>query len=417
MTIRTVVFMVMALMMTSTVIAAVELPEWFPGYWWSIQTRLSVTGQDAGNANQVDMVFVDDAPRYTCIGTAKRSLTRGSQQKYDVYELQFSGTLTGKGTAKMDGLGSNIPVELRNGTHVGETWVDINTLGTVYSTRRITGDLWIYTLLSWRHVGDLTVELTEEYEPPRDVLNFPVAVGNRWTDSITLYYYGYYEANYDLGFVADTLTDSFDDSQTFELEFNVVGTDMFKSWQTYRIEGADPVWNGQFIARYADSAKHLASFSMTDIEAPEQRFTIHELAMELTGCNTDAIPPPTPDPSRSGVMLHLSKSYLMPEDLFRLSCTVVNAGAEKAVDLFVILDVYQNYWFWPDWSESLAFATRTLDSKSVYPDEVLLMFTWPYVEGVAHDLRFWGAMLYHSTLEIFGDYDVISWGYGESPGS
>ncbi len=415
MTIRTVAYMVLAVTITSTVIAGVELPEWFPGYWWSIQTRLDVSGKDSENANQVDMVFVDNAPRYTCMGTAKRRLTRGLQRTYDVYELQYSGTLTGEGTVNLEGFGSGIPVQLRNGAHIGETWVDVKTLGTVYSTRRITGDLWMYSLFSWRRVGNLIVELTEEYEPPRDVLNFPIAVGNRWTDNITLYYYGYYEANYDLGFGADTLTDEFDDSQNFALEFDVVGTEMFESWQTYRIEGSDPSWNGRFMARYADSAKNLASFTMTDIEAPDQRFTIHELVMELTGCNTDATPPPTPDPSRSGVMLHLSKSFLTPADLFRLSCTLVNAGSEASVDHFVILDVYQNYWFWPEWSESLSFATKTVAPNSVYPDDVLLTFIWPDTEGVVHDLRFWSAMLHHTTQEIFGDYDVITWGYGESP--
>lgn len=392
-----------------------ERPEWLPGYWWSIQTRLDITAKDSEGGNQMDMQFSDGAPDYTCRLIETRRLTRGSQQTYDVYNLNFSGTLSGEGTVQLEGFGAGIPVQLRNGTHTGETWVDIATLGTVHTTRQITGDLWMYYLFSWRQVGNLLIDLSEEYEPPRDALNFPIAVGNQWLDDMTLFYYGSYEVTYDLGFGAETIADGFDDAMMFNLMFDVLAIETYKNWDTYRVEGLDPAWSGQLLALYAECAKNYASFSMMDIDMPDQQFTVRELTMDLMAYDVDILPTPTPNPSHSGITLHLNAELFENWDLFRLSRTLVNAGPVTAVDEYIILDVYETYWFWPDWTVSPSYRTRTLAAMTVYPDEVLLTFVWPDTDGSAENLRFWGALLDQATQNLFGSYDVITWGYRDAP--
>ncbi|MBN1878580.1 hypothetical protein JW823_00540 [bacterium] len=401
--------------LTPNGIAQLDLPEWEPGFNWAILTYLDVNMKDPESTDQIDMIIEDDAPDYQCRSMETRQLTRGEMKEYNVYRLVYAGMVSGEGIADVDLFDMEIPIELRNGTQTGEMWVDTETLGTVYNSRFITADLWADYLFSWRQVGTIEIAFTEEYEPARDCIRFPVEVGNQWSEAMTLFFYGRYYITYDIGSGPQTMEDTFDDFVLFNIDFDVMTMESYKTWNVIRIEGSGAEWDGSLLARYADIARNYAFFSMTDLEMPDQGLLLRELRMDLMDFDLTAFPTPTPsptpDPAQSGTTLHLNSDSFSRGDTFRLSRTLVNAGSSINVDEFILLDVYGAFWFWPEWTESITWRQRVLDTGSIYPDEVVLTFVWPDVDGSAEDLRFWAALLDHDSRELFGVYDVVTWAY------
>lgn len=388
------------------------LPQWSENNWWTIQTHLDVFIKDPDSGDSLDMVIDDDAPQYTCQGKVSRTLTRGSKLTYDVYWQTYEGTITGEGTADVSLTDVEIPIELRNGTVTGETWVDTQSLGTVFTSRFITADLWAYYLFSWQKVGTAEIAISEEFEPERDLINFPLAVGNSWSQSITQFTYGRYIVDYDVGSGPQHMEDSFENETTFPLTFNIPGTEDYKSWLTYRSIGTAPDWSGQITSRYAPVAKNHAYVSMTNIDIPEDGILIREITTDLHDFDvTGPAPTPTPDPDEPGLSLHLNKDLFTADDAFNLSCTVVNNGNSIDVDQYILLDVYGLFYFWPGWSETVDFQSRNLEQTTVYPAENVLAFTWPEVDGSATGIQFWGALLESQNQQLFGSYDVIQWGW------
>jgi len=404
-----------SLLLSCAVQAEDSLPEWNSGYWWAIQTYLDVQLDDPDSNNSGDMVIVDNAPHYICQGIESRTLTKGSMLTYDVYRLTFDGTMTGEGTADIELMDVKIPIELRNATETGETWVDTATLGTVFTSRYIVGELWAYVLFSWTQVGNAEIVITEEYEPVRDLVHFPIEIGNTWETDQNLYTYGRYVIDYDVGSGPQHEESTFDSTSTMSLTCNVTMKETYKTWNTYRVEGTAPDWDGNLLARYAPEALNMAYVSMAQIEIPENGITIREITQDLHDFSLVADPTPTPtatpDPNQSGLTLHLNKENFTKNDSFVFSCTVVNSAAEVVVDQYIILDVYNAYWFWPNWSETPGYETRTLDAATVYPIENILSITWPEVSGSATGLRFWGALLNSATQQLYGDFDMKEWGY------
>ncbi|MBN1551306.1 M6 family metalloprotease domain-containing protein [bacterium] len=98
-------------------------------------------------------------------------------------------------------------------------------------------------------------------------------------------------------------------------------------------------------------------------------------------------------------------------DEFKLTLKINNPGPAVTADVYVLLDVYgMYYYFWPTWTESLAFETRNLPSG--YDNiEVLMQFDWPNGAGAGSNTRFWAAMLHTGTSTLLGNYDFtpIAW--------
>ena len=113
------------------------------------------------------------------------------------------------------------------------------------------------------------------------------------------------------------------------------------------------------------------------------------------------------------VSLDMPDRHLSLGDTFLLDCACANPLAASFVfDEFVILDVYQNYWFWPSWSQSVDFRPATLDPDS-FSKTGILTFVWPETDGGAEGLRFWGGMVNPGAQTLI-DYDVVEWSYGSA---
>lgn len=114
------------------------------------------------------------------------------------------------------------------------------------------------------------------------------------------------------------------------------------------------------------------------------------------------------------VDLDMPDIHLMPGDTFTLNHTFANPLVSTiSAHEYIILDVYQNYWFWPSWSQSIEYQPRTIGGD--FCDiQTILTFAWPDITDSASGLRFWSAMMDEPTQTLL-DYDVIEWAYGISP--
>jgi len=128
--------------------------------------------------------------------------------------------------------------------------------------------------------------------------------------------------------------------------------------------------------------------------------------------NTFSVPTPTATPHVSeGAFLELSGEQFTSGDHFKL---VVMCNTEEGitrVDLYVLLDVYGEYWFHPDWTKELSRETVLFDDE--HPIEIIILdFVWPEGDhGTADNLYFWSAITEAETFNIIGEIDIVEFGY------
>lgn len=106
--------------------------------------------------------------------------------------------------------------------------------------------------------------------------------------------------------------------------------------------------------------------------------------------------------------LSLSGNVFEAGDPFELDLHLAGSGGVTA-DIFVILDVYGMYWFWPGWTETADFVTDTPAAGVTSIN--LFNFTWPAVSGSAAGLYFWAGAVASGSAELTGDIDWVEFGY------
>jgi hypothetical protein len=128
-------------------------------------------------------------------------------------------------------------------------------------------------------------------------------------------------------------------------------------------------------------------------------------------------PTPTPTPtsgcSSLGVILAMPSDNFGPGDPCSCTVTVCNPGPQTytGIPLFVILDVYGSYFFWPSFEE---FDYRAIDlpvgesDTSVLPD-----FAWPTGVGTASGLNWYAGMTNAEMSDLLGEMDVFTFGWHE----
>ncbi len=124
---------------------------------------------------------------------------------------------------------------------------------------------------------------------------------------------------------------------------------------------------------------------------------------------------PTPQFSPTpfiGISIETNKSYYKPGDNFELT-TEIHIGPENVeLDEYIVLDVFGQYWFWPNWSQQLDKKTRSFNANDILK-EVILSFQWPSNSGSAQGITFWAALVYANTIDIYGNYSYTQFGFGE----
>jgi len=134
-----------------------------------------------------------------------------------------------------------------------------------------------------------------------------------------------------------------------------------------------------------------------------------------TGTPTPTPPTSTPSPTatpegRHGLDLILNDDMFYENDTFHLEMRLKNTTEQDILaDIYVVLDVYSSYWFWPSWSTEV---DARLDNLVAGQDtrETLLLFTWPPYDGSFDGVYIWGAALESGTQNVIGEVDFVVFG-------
>lgn len=110
----------------------------------------------------------------------------------------------------------------------------------------------------------------------------------------------------------------------------------------------------------------------------------------------------------------LDDADLEAGDTFHLHYYLAADTAVLNADVWILLDVYGDYWFYPDWlhvSDGVDFKEGVNVMPGSMYTETVLNFPWPAQAGNAEGLYFWGAAFFTGTFDIYGDFESIPWGY------
>ncbi|MBN1551905.1 right-handed parallel beta-helix repeat-containing protein [bacterium] len=129
--------------------------------------------------------------------------------------------------------------------------------------------------------------------------------------------------------------------------------------------------------------------------------------------------PPTESPvcSELGVKLWMPSHYFYPGAPCGCKVLACNPGPESflSTPLFVVLEIYGIYYFAPSFND---FDYYLFDLPPGQSEKTIWeMFSWPDVAGEADGITLYAAMTDSSISEVFGEYDVWTFGWGFQPGS
>lgn len=129
-----------------------------------------------------------------------------------------------------------------------------------------------------------------------------------------------------------------------------------------------------------------------------------------TSTPTEITPSPTAGPEQVAIRLELNQEMYHAGEQFLLLCSTYSPDPATQVEQYIILDVYQNYWFWPSWTQDLAYQLKMLPYGR-WETETILDFTWPFGAGSATDIMFWAAFLEPGTINLLGEISTVSFDF------
>ncbi len=133
---------------------------------------------------------------------------------------------------------------------------------------------------------------------------------------------------------------------------------------------------------------------------------------------TSSLPTPTPTPAPSptssqwiGVQVTLSGDMFSAGDIFKLNVSCRGNPGDLYAEMFVVLDVFGDFWFWPLWtpdSQGLLIALQP-DQPVTFS---ILDFQWPHGDfGEVTGLKFWAAICRPGTFQAIGEIGWAEFGY------
>jgi len=131
-------------------------------------------------------------------------------------------------------------------------------------------------------------------------------------------------------------------------------------------------------------------------------------------------PPPTPSPTSTSSCTELGCSVYMPKNLFvpgdecYCDVTICNptGSTMEDVPVFVVLDVYTNYYFAPSFSD-YDFYTEQIQ-PGLNEINVIQHFDWPSGVGSASGIYWYAAMTDPDITETLGEIGIFEFGWSEN---
>jgi hypothetical protein len=135
----------------------------------------------------------------------------------------------------------------------------------------------------------------------------------------------------------------------------------------------------------------------------------------LPTIGTGPTPTPTPPPAQMNLYFRMPDTYFTPGELIYADVIIQNPGTPQynAV-LFVALNIYSDYWFWPSWwkhPDGLCWGLVDIEPGAWYW-VVLPSFYWPSGAGAISNVNFIGVALDSSMSNMLTNIGTYTWGFG-----
>ena len=108
--------------------------------------------------------------------------------------------------------------------------------------------------------------------------------------------------------------------------------------------------------------------------------------------------------------LSLNDTDYSEGELFNLELRMSRIGHAVTVDLYIILDVYGQFFFHDAWTQTPECEVIEV-SDGFSSHRSILTFIWPSGTGSASDLGFWAGCVVHDTATILGEIDHVTFSY------
>jgi len=115
----------------------------------------------------------------------------------------------------------------------------------------------------------------------------------------------------------------------------------------------------------------------------------------------------------NGIYLNLNSSTYSASDIFLLDMHTFNHQNPLTCHIFIFLDVYGEYWFWPSWislADGIDFRTESIPAGRS-ANESILNFIWPENSGAAENILFWAGLLEEGTTTVWGNIAHVSFNF------
>jgi serine protease AprX len=149
----------------------------------------------------------------------------------------------------------------------------------------------------------------------------------------------------------------------------------------------------------------------TDTPIPPTDTPIPPTDTPVPPTNTPVAPTATPECQQLGVTLWMPSDYYKPGDPCACKVTVCNPGPDNYfhVPLFVILDVYGQYFFAPSFND---FDHYQVDLQVGAKDVIVLdEFSWPDGAGSASGILWYAAMTDPDITALLGEMDMFTFAW------
>ncbi len=108
--------------------------------------------------------------------------------------------------------------------------------------------------------------------------------------------------------------------------------------------------------------------------------------------------------------IQLSQNLFHAGDMFILNLEIKRNGPAVDVMIFIILDVWNDYFFWPGWTPEADWQEEHIYHG--YSDMTnILSFIWPDDAGAAQGLRFWAGCVNQADNDLIGNIDFEDFSY------
>ena len=133
----------------------------------------------------------------------------------------------------------------------------------------------------------------------------------------------------------------------------------------------------------------------------------------------DGTAQPTPIPTSNAepwycTRLEMPAEFFSPGDTCYLKLEVENSRSIHSANIFVILDVKGEYWFYPSWESNQDSSYVSNLSAGLHTFDIIPEFIWPDTGNTGmNGVKFWAAITDRHKQEILGGSDGIStWTFG-----